>query len=75
MVAHQTSAAEALGSNPTTPTMILMRCRIIVKKCKNLREEKETFPLRQKRSIIKTKKFSSNTLTFSLVGKFWAKFK
>ena len=29
-VAHQTSGAEVLGSNPASPTMILMRCRIIV---------------------------------------------
>ena len=29
-VAHQTSGAEFPGSNPASPTMILMRCRIIV---------------------------------------------
>ena len=31
LVAHQTSGAEVPGSNPASPTMILMRCRIIVK--------------------------------------------
>ena len=31
LLAHQTSEAEVLGSNPESPTMILMRCRIIVK--------------------------------------------
>ena len=30
-VVHQTSEAEASGSNLASPTMILMRCRIIVK--------------------------------------------
>ena len=30
MVAHQTSGAEVLGSNPASPTTIRMRCRIIV---------------------------------------------
>ena len=31
LVAHQTSGAEDLGSNPASTTMSLMRCRIIVK--------------------------------------------
>ena len=30
MVAHQASGAEVLSSNPASPTVILMRCRIIV---------------------------------------------
>ena len=30
LVAHQTSGAQVPGSNPAFPTMILMRCRIIV---------------------------------------------
>ena len=29
-LAHQTSEAEVPGSNPSSPTTILMRCRIIV---------------------------------------------
>ena len=31
LVAHQTSGAEVPGSNPASTTIILMRCRIIVK--------------------------------------------
>ena len=41
-VAPQTSGAEVPGSNPASeasPTMILMRCRIIVLLCKKLRVE------------------------------------
>ena len=30
LLAHQSSGAEVLGSNPASPTMIMMRCRIIV---------------------------------------------
>ena len=30
LVAHQTSGAEVLGSNPASPIMILGHCRIIV---------------------------------------------
>ena len=44
LVAHQTSEAEVLGSNPASPTMILMRCRIIVNNVENLRVERETYP-------------------------------
>ena len=30
LAVRQTSRAEILGSNPASPTMVLMRCRIIV---------------------------------------------
>ena len=44
MLAHQTSEAEVPGSNPASPTMILMRCRIIVNNVENLMVERETYP-------------------------------
>ena len=37
MVAHQTSGAVDPGTNLASHTIILERCRIIVKYCKNLR--------------------------------------
>ena len=43
-IVHQTSGAEVPGSNPAFPTMILMRCRIIVysNKVDNLRVDRDT---------------------------------
>ena len=43
------SGAEVPGSNPASPAMILMRCRIIVNKVANLRVERESLPLKQKK--------------------------
>ena len=44
MVAHQTSGADVLGSDPASPTIILMRCKIIVLySVKHLRVERETY--------------------------------
>ena len=40
MVAHQTSGAVDPGTNLASHTIILGRCRIIVKYCKNLRVTK-----------------------------------
>ena len=54
MVAHQTSGAEVPGSNTASPTMILMRCRIIVYSVENLRVERETNPW-GKKNIYKNK--------------------
>ena len=41
--AHQNSGVEVPGSNPASPTMILMRCRITAKNVENLRVERETY--------------------------------
>ena len=46
---HQTSGAEVPGSNPASPTMSLMRYRIIVNNVENLRLERENLPLREKK--------------------------
>ena len=46
---QQTSGAGVPGSNPASPIMILMRCRIIVKYCRNLRQKRETYLLRPKK--------------------------
>ena len=42
LLAHQTSEAEVSGSNSASPTIILMRGRIIVNNVVNLRVERET---------------------------------
>ena len=60
--------AEVPGSNPTSATMILMRCRIIGSLChtlENLREERETY-LWEKKYIITygLKKISSCIFTY-----------
>ena len=49
LVAHQNFGAEVLGSNLASPTMILMRCRSIVKNVENLRAERETYPSGKKK--------------------------
>ena len=41
---HFNTEAEVPGSNPASPTKILMRCRIIVYTVENLRVERETYP-------------------------------
>ena len=46
LVARQTSGAEVLGANPASISMILMRCRIIVQYCKNLRVGGEPPPMK-----------------------------
>ena len=51
LVAHQTSGAEVPISNPASPTIILGRCRIIMKYCKNLRGRGVDLHLRQKIAI------------------------
>ena len=48
MVAHQTSEAKVPGSNPESPIMILMRCRIIVKKWRKSQGKEGNLLLRQK---------------------------
>ena len=49
------SLAEVPGSNPASPTMILIRCRIIVyNNVEKLRVERETYPCGKKRSLKKT---------------------
>ena len=54
LVVHQTSGAEVPGLNPASPTMILMRCRIIViMYVEHLRVERETYP-RGKKDFFKT---------------------
>ena len=53
LVAHQTSGAEVPGSNPASPTMILMRCRIIVIKYRKSQGRKGNLPLRQKNDFNK----------------------
>ena len=57
MLACQTSEAEVPGSNPASPTMTQMRCRIIVNNVDRKSQAREgNLPLRQKK--IKIKKFS-----------------
>ena len=51
--AHQTSGAEVPGSNPASTTMILMRCRIIVKYSRKSRGREGNLPLRQKKYLKK----------------------
>ena len=51
--------AEDPGSNPASPTMILMGCRIFVNNVENLKAERETYP-RGKRKNEKEKNFSDN---------------
>ena len=48
LVVHQTSGAEVPGSNPASTTMILMRCRIIVKKSRKSQGREGNLPQRQK---------------------------
>ena len=55
MVALQTAEAAVPGSNPASPTMILMRCRIIVIYCKISRDG--DLPLRQKKRKERQKMF------------------
>ena len=43
-IADKTYWTKVPGSNPASPTMILMRCRIIVNNVGNLRVESETSP-------------------------------
>ena len=47
-VAHQTSEAKVPGSNPESPIMILMRCRIIMKKWRKSQGRGGNLLLRQK---------------------------
>ena len=44
LVAHQTTGAEVPASNPASPKMVLMRCRIIASNnVENLKVQKETY--------------------------------
>ena len=58
--AHQNSGVEVPGSNPASPTMILMRCRITTKKCRKSQSKEGNLPLRKKR---KKKKFTKLAIT------------
>ena len=53
MLVHQTSEAEVPGSNPASPTMILMRCRIIVNNVQKSQGREGNLPLGQKKIIKK----------------------
>ena len=55
---HQTSEAEVPGSNPASPTMILMRCRIIVNNVQKSQGRERNLPLGQKKDIKKVDKFT-----------------
>ena len=63
----KTSVAEVPGLNPSSPAMILMRCRIIVNKVENLRVERETYPWGKKRSNKKKKNLNPDPD----LGVFW----
>ena len=53
LLVHQTSEAEVPGSNPASPTMILMRCRIIVNNVQKSQGREGNLPLGQKKIIKK----------------------
>ena len=55
LILYTTSEAKVPGSNPASPTMILMRCRIIVNNVENLRVESETSPRGKKKKIVYNK--------------------
>ena len=57
LLALQTSQAEVPGSNPASPTMILMRCRIIVNNVEKSQGRQGNLPLRQKKDLKKYKKW------------------
>ena len=66
MVAHQTSGAEfPPGSNPASPTMILMRCRIIVSSCRKSQGREGSLPLRHEKAQKKLFQLPTNK-TFGL---------
>ena len=62
MLAHQTSEAEVPGSKPASPTMILMRCRIIVNNVEKKSQGREgNLTLGQKKDLKKTAQQGINT--------------
>ena len=63
MLAHQTSEVQVLSLYPASPTMILMRCRIIVNNVEKSQVREGNLPLGQKK-IFKNNKNKNNKMFF-----------
>ena len=52
-MADKTYGTEVTSSNPASPTMILMHCRVNVKQCRKSQGREGVLPLRQNRKCLK----------------------